>query len=106
MLAILSRILLTGNMKWRWKNGQYFRIDATFRSPVSLAPGTVKLFGFVRITKLVQLMRKGLIGIHVILVPIVATPIEFEPTERFQIIGVARYEPFEKEAVMQAFGDS
>src|SRR5215472_797107 len=61
-----------------WQN---LRKDATIFTPVRFVPDSVVLFCFVDNSELIQLTREGLVGVHVVKVGIVASPVKLKTSE-------------------------
>ena len=85
-----------------WQN---LRIDPTVLAPDLMSPSAVVLFRIVRNSKFIQSAGKGLIGIHMIRIPIVAFPIKLEALKGLQVAGVVGNHRFQKEVVVQVFSD-
>jgi hypothetical protein len=61
-----------------WQN---FREDPTAFTPIRFVPGSVVLFSFVDNSKFIQLTRESLVGIHVVKIGIVASPVELKTSQ-------------------------
>src|SRR5260370_9300809 len=92
---------LTAASPWAWATGfvkdevtpeewQQIVIDAAVLTPIRLSPCPVIFFRFVNNSKFIQLVGEGLIGINMVLVQIAARPVNLEPLQRFQVVGILR----------------
>ena len=54
-------------------------------------------------SEFIQLVREGLIGVHMVKIRIVARPVKFETSQRFEIVGILGNHRFQIEVIAEAF---
>src|SRR5271168_5003909 len=65
---------------------QHFAVDPAVRSPILVSRVTAILFRVVLDAQFIELPGKRLIGVNVILVAIVASPVEFDSAQFLEVL--------------------
>jgi hypothetical protein len=78
-------------------------IESSIDTPVRVVPRSVVLFRLMSNSVFSQFAGEGLAGIYVVKIGIGTIPVEFEPSQRIEIVGIFANHRFEIKVVTEAF---
>jgi hypothetical protein len=77
--------------------------ESSVGAPIWFSCCIVEFFRLMNNSEFIQLVRKGLIGVIMVKIGLVARPVELEPSYRFEVVRIFANHRFQIEVIAEAF---
>src|SRR5579863_77493 len=85
---------------------QSLGIESSIHAPIAFSKCPVVFLRLVDNSEFIQLMREGSVGIYMVKISIVTSPVKLESSERFDVVGVLGNHGFQIEVIAKALHES